>query len=148
MRARDISLKCVHLVIICSRTKRRWVGIGIGIVLQLTVHAHAFYIVHRFHTLTTVIYNILVPQIPFYVLAATTPYVSEQEIHFETELVYATLTANIMASMVSRYPQEGWPQEGGDPCLPASWSWVQCSSEAFPRLFSMYDNHVNSTFNF
>ena len=62
--------------------------------------------------------------------------------------MYATLTANIMASMVSRYPQEGWAQEGGDPCLPASWSWVQCSSEASPRVFSMYDNHVNCTFNF
>jgi hypothetical protein len=45
-----------------------------------------------------------------------------------------------MASMVSRYSQAGWAQEGGDPCLPASWSWVQCSSEDAPRVFSMYDD--------
>ncbi|CAD6269201.1 unnamed protein product [Miscanthus lutarioriparius] len=55
------------------------------------------------------------------------------------------LEANIMASMVSRYPQEGWAQEGGDPCLPASWSWVQCSSEASPRVFSITLSGKNIT---
>uniref|UniRef100_A0A8I6YCH9 Leucine-rich repeat-containing N-terminal plant-type domain-containing protein n=1 Tax=Hordeum vulgare subsp. vulgare TaxID=112509 RepID=A0A8I6YCH9_HORVV len=42
-----------------------------------------------------------------------------------------------MSSLASRYPQAGWAQEGGDPCLPVSWTWVQCSSEAAPRVLSI-----------
>uniref|UniRef100_A0A0E0R310 Protein kinase domain-containing protein n=1 Tax=Oryza rufipogon TaxID=4529 RepID=A0A0E0R310_ORYRU len=41
--------------------------------------------------------------------------------------------------------QDGWAQEGGDPCLPASWSWVQCSSEAAPRIFSISLSGKNIT---
>nr|CAB3459097.1 unnamed protein product [Digitaria exilis]CAB3462782.1 unnamed protein product [Digitaria exilis] len=50
-----------------------------------------------------------------------------------------------MASMVSRYSQASWAQEGGDPCLPASWSWVQCSSEYAPRVFSITLSGKNIT---
>lgn len=56
--------------------------------------------------------------------------------------MHVILAANTMASLVSRYSQAGWAQEGGDPCLPASWSWVQCTSEAAPRVSSMYDRHI------
>jgi hypothetical protein len=57
-------------------------------------------------------------------------------------LIYVILSANTMASLVSRYSQAGWAQEGGDPCLPAPWSWVQCTLEAAPRVTSMYDSHI------
>jgi hypothetical protein len=87
----------------------------------------------------------------FFSLATTVPCVSPlyNKIQCLIKLVHVSLTANIMASMVSRYSQAGWAQEGGDPCLPASWSWVQCSSEDAPRVFSMYDNWhiIPSVFN-
>lgn len=44
-----------------------------------------------------------------------------------------------MASFVLNYPQAVWAQEGGDPCLPASWTWVQCSADPQPRIVSMYE---------
>jgi hypothetical protein len=65
------------------------------------------------------------------------PILNAMEIYKYIEISVGSQDANIMASLVSRYPEAGWAQEGGDPCLPASWSWVQCSSEAAPRIFSM-----------
>lgn len=46
--------------------------------------------------------------------------------------------ATLMANFVSHYPLANWAQEGGDPCLPASWTWVNCSSDSQPKIISMY----------
>ncbi|CAD6343462.1 unnamed protein product [Miscanthus lutarioriparius] len=73
------------------------------------------------------------------------PILNALEIYKYVQITMGSQDANIMASMVSRYPQEGWAQEGGDPCLPASWSWVQCSSEASPRVFSITLSGKNIT---
>lgn len=51
---------------------------------------------------------------------------------------FVYFAAATMASFISRYVMEDWAQEGGDPCLPAPWSWVQCNSESQPRIVSMY----------
>ncbi|KAJ3680855.1 hypothetical protein LUZ60_015344 [Juncus effusus] len=45
--------------------------------------------------------------------------------------------ANAMASFVTNYPKAKWAQEGGDPCLPASWTWLQCNSDPQPRIISI-----------
>lgn len=73
------------------------------------------------------------------------PILNALEIYKYVQITMGSQDANIMASMVSRYPQEGWAQEGGDPCLPASWSWVQCSSETSPRIFSITLSGKNIT---
>ncbi|KAJ3709231.1 hypothetical protein LUZ61_012936 [Rhynchospora tenuis] len=48
-----------------------------------------------------------------------------------------SLDATRMASLVSNFPQAKWAQEGGDPCLPTSWTWVQCSSGRQPQIISI-----------
>lgn len=73
------------------------------------------------------------------------PILNAMEIYKYIEISVGSQDANIMASLVSRYPEAGWAQEGGDPCLPASWSWVQCSSEAAPRIFSISLSGKNIT---
>ncbi|XP_052136508.1 probable LRR receptor-like serine/threonine-protein kinase At1g67720 [Oryza glaberrima] len=73
------------------------------------------------------------------------PILNAMEIYRYIEISVGSQDANIMASLVSRYPEAGWAQEGGDPCLPASWSWVQCSSEAAPRIFSISLSGKNIT---
>ncbi|KAF0889672.1 hypothetical protein E2562_030151 [Oryza meyeriana var. granulata] len=73
------------------------------------------------------------------------PILNAMEIYKYVQITMGSQDANIMASLVSRYPQAGWAQEGGDPCLPASWSWVQCSSEAAPRIFSITLSGKNIT---
>ncbi|XP_040384734.1 probable LRR receptor-like serine/threonine-protein kinase At1g67720 [Oryza brachyantha] len=73
------------------------------------------------------------------------PILNAMEIYKYVQIAMGSQDANIMASLVSRYPQADWAQEGGDPCLPASWSWVQCSSEAAPRIFSITLSGKNIT---
>jgi Leucine-rich repeat (LRR) protein len=31
-------------------------------------------------------------------------------------------------------PDSDWASEGGDPCIPVLWSWVNCSSTSPPRV--------------
>jgi len=73
------------------------------------------------------------------------PILNALEIYKYVQITMGSQDASIMASMVSRYSEAGWAQEGGDPCLPASWSWVQCSSEDAPRVFSITLSGKNIT---
>lgn len=73
------------------------------------------------------------------------PILNAMEIYKYVQITMGSQDANIMASLVSRYPQAGWAQEGGDPCLPASWTWVQCSSEPAPRVSSITLSGKNIT---
>uniref|UniRef100_A0A0D9XVY0 non-specific serine/threonine protein kinase n=1 Tax=Leersia perrieri TaxID=77586 RepID=A0A0D9XVY0_9ORYZ len=73
------------------------------------------------------------------------PILNAMEIYKYVQITAGSQDENTMASLVSRYPQAGWAQEGGDPCLPASWSWVQCSSEAAPKIFSITLSGKNIT---
>ncbi|KAG8376511.1 hypothetical protein BUALT_Bualt09G0071000 [Buddleja alternifolia] len=43
----------------------------------------------------------------------------------------------VLAAVTTAYSSADWAQEGGDPCLPAPWSWVQCSSDPQPRITSI-----------
>ncbi|KAF8671385.1 hypothetical protein HU200_050099 [Digitaria exilis] len=73
------------------------------------------------------------------------PILNALEIYKYVQITMGSQDAIIMASMASRYSQASWAQEGGDPCLPASWSWVQCSSEDAPRVFSITLSGKNIT---
>ncbi|KAL7136580.1 hypothetical protein ABFS83_10G039900 [Erythranthe nasuta] len=42
----------------------------------------------------------------------------------------------LLASVTAANSLAEWANEGGDPCLPAPWSWVQCSSDLQPRITS------------
>ncbi|TVU31792.1 hypothetical protein EJB05_23493 [Eragrostis curvula] len=73
------------------------------------------------------------------------PILNAMEIYKYSQITMGSQDANTMASLVSQYSQAGWAQEGGDPCLPASWSWVQCTSEAAPRVSSIILSGKNIT---
>uniref|UniRef100_A0A3B6KH70 non-specific serine/threonine protein kinase n=1 Tax=Triticum aestivum TaxID=4565 RepID=A0A3B6KH70_WHEAT len=73
------------------------------------------------------------------------PILNAMEIYKHVQITMGSPDANTMSSLASRYPQAGWAQEGGDPCLPVSWTWVQCSSEAAPRVLSITLSEKNIT---
>ena len=43
----------------------------------------------------------------------------------------------MVASIVSVYKSLEWAQEGGDPCLPVPWSWLECDSDPQPKVISV-----------
>jgi len=49
----------------------------------------------------------------------------------------ACIAATVMANVASLYSSTEWAQEGGDPCSPSPWSWVQCNSDPQPRVVAM-----------
>ncbi|KAJ8484820.1 hypothetical protein OPV22_017305 [Ensete ventricosum] len=73
------------------------------------------------------------------------PILNALEIYKYLQINYGSQDAIVMASLVSHYSQADWAQEGGDPCLPASWSWVQCSSDPQPRIISIFLSGKNLT---
>ncbi|KAL8484059.1 hypothetical protein ACS0TY_026670 [Phlomoides rotata] len=51
----------------------------------------------------------------------------------------------VLADLTTAYSSVEWANEGGDPCLPAPWSWVQCSSDPQPRITSIKLSGKNLT---
>lgn len=39
-----------------------------------------------------------------------------------------------LAALIAMSPMSDWANEGGDPCLPVQWDWVECSSDFPPRI--------------
>ncbi|KAG6514129.1 hypothetical protein ZIOFF_024469 [Zingiber officinale] len=96
-------------------------------------------------------YNISLPFVLSFAFKKTNdsskgPILNAFEIYKYMEINYGSLDVYplylfsllTMESFVSHYPKEVWAQEGGDPCLPAPWSWVQCNSDPQPQIVSMY----------
>ncbi|KAJ0689544.1 putative succinate-semialdehyde dehydrogenase (NAD(+)) [Helianthus annuus] len=44
------------------------------------------------------------------------------------------VTIFVAASLVSGYKLSDSGQEGGDPCLPVAWSWLECNSDREPKI--------------
>ncbi|PKA51908.1 putative LRR receptor-like serine/threonine-protein kinase [Apostasia shenzhenica] len=65
------------------------------------------------------------------------PILNALEIYKYQQIDFGSQDASAMTSLVSHYSQADWAHEGGDPCLPASWSWVQCNSDAQPKVVSI-----------
>ncbi|KAH7656849.1 Non-specific serine/threonine protein kinase protein [Dioscorea alata] len=75
------------------------------------------------------------------------PILNALEIYKYVEINYGSPDASVLASFVFRYPLADWAQEGGDPCLPASWSWVECSLDSNPKISSINLSGKNLTGN-
>ncbi|XP_012831739.1 PREDICTED: probable LRR receptor-like serine/threonine-protein kinase At1g67720 [Erythranthe guttata] len=67
---------------------------------------------------------------------------SVQELRQQIYLVFA---GSLLASVTAANSLAEWANEGGDPCLPAPWSWVQCSSDLQPRITSIKLSGKNLT---
>ncbi|XP_073148897.1 probable LRR receptor-like serine/threonine-protein kinase At1g67720 isoform X2 [Henckelia pumila] len=51
----------------------------------------------------------------------------------------------LLAPVVAAYSSIEWAQEGGDPCLPVPWSWVDCNSDPQPGITSIHLSGKNLT---
>ncbi|KAI3474688.1 hypothetical protein Pfo_029873 [Paulownia fortunei] len=58
---------------------------------------------------------------------------------------YFLIAGPLLAAVTAAYSSAEWAHEGGDPCLPAPWSWVQCSSDPQPRITSIKLSGKNLT---
>ncbi|XP_010509399.1 PREDICTED: probable LRR receptor-like serine/threonine-protein kinase At1g67720 [Camelina sativa] len=58
-----------------------------------------------------------------------------------------SVDATIMANVASLYSSTEWAQEGGDPCSPSPWSWVECNSDPQPRVVAVKLSNMNLTGN-
>ncbi|XP_074555557.1 putative LRR receptor-like serine/threonine-protein kinase At1g67720 [Curcuma longa] len=97
-------------------------------------------------------YNISLPFVLSFAFKKTNdsskgPILNALEIYKYVEINIGSLDALTMESFVSHYPKEVWAQEGGDPCLPAPWSWVQCNSDPQPQIVSIRLSGRNLTGN-
>ncbi|KAJ6827970.1 putative LRR receptor-like serine/threonine-protein kinase [Iris pallida] len=75
------------------------------------------------------------------------PILNALEIYKYLKINFGSVDASTMNSFASHYPEADWAQEGGDPCLPASWSWVQCNSDPQPKVISIVLSRKNLTGN-
>ncbi|KAK8955132.1 putative LRR receptor-like serine/threonine-protein kinase [Platanthera guangdongensis] len=75
------------------------------------------------------------------------PILNALEIYKYLQINSGSQDGYVMTSLVSHYTREDWSHEGGDPCLPASWSWVQCNSDSQPKIVSIDLSEKNLTGN-
>ncbi|XP_010260163.1 PREDICTED: probable LRR receptor-like serine/threonine-protein kinase At1g67720 isoform X2 [Nelumbo nucifera] len=77
--------------------------------------------------------------------SARGPLLNAMEINKYLRINDGSLDGTIIAGLVLHYPSVDWAQEGGDPCLPVPWSWVQCSSDPQPRIIKISLSKHNLT---
>ncbi|KAI3866560.1 hypothetical protein MKW92_052001 [Papaver armeniacum] len=65
------------------------------------------------------------------------PLLNAIEINKYLKITPGSIDATVMASLVSQHPSSLWAKEGGDPCLPVPWSWLQCNSDPQPKITSI-----------
>lgn len=65
------------------------------------------------------------------------PILNAMEINKYLEKSDGSLDGPVITSFVSNYGSSPWAHEGGDPCLPAPWSWIECDSSLRPRITSI-----------
>ncbi|XP_042510786.1 probable LRR receptor-like serine/threonine-protein kinase At1g67720 [Macadamia integrifolia] len=75
------------------------------------------------------------------------PLLSAMEINKYLRINDGSLDGTVISNLVSHYSAADWAQEGGDPCLPVPWSWVQCNSDPRPRIVSIFLSRKNLTGN-
>lgn len=96
--------------------------------------------------------NISLPFVLSYKFAKTPdstegPLLNAMEINKYLKKSEGSLDELAIAGVVSTYSSADWAQEGGDPCLPVPWSWVQCNSDPQPRITSINLSGKNLTGN-
>nr|AMM42843.1 LRR-RLK [Vernicia fordii] len=73
------------------------------------------------------------------------PLLNAMEINKYLEKNDGSPDGEVIASVISLYTSADWAQEGGDPCLPVPWSWLQCNSDAQPRIVKISLSNKNLT---
>ncbi|KAJ4979914.1 hypothetical protein NE237_010694 [Protea cynaroides] len=75
------------------------------------------------------------------------PLLNAIEINKYLRINDGSLDGIVVADLMSHYSTADWAQEGGDPCLPVPWSWVQCNTDPQPRIVSIFLSRKNLTGN-
>lgn len=75
------------------------------------------------------------------------PLLNAMEINNYVKKNGGTLDGPNLASLASHYSSADWAQEGGDPCLPVPWSWLQCNSDLQPLVTVVKLSNKNLTGN-
>lgn len=73
------------------------------------------------------------------------PLVNAIEISKYLKITDGSFDGAVAASLVSAYKFLDWTQEGGDPCLPVAWSWLECNSDPEPKIISVKLSGKNLT---
>ncbi|KAJ9559080.1 hypothetical protein OSB04_013694 [Centaurea solstitialis] len=73
------------------------------------------------------------------------PLVNAIEISKYLKISDGSFDGVVAASLVSGYGSLDWAQEGGDPCLPVAWSWLECNSDPEPKIISVKLSGKNLT---
>ncbi|XP_051132282.1 probable LRR receptor-like serine/threonine-protein kinase At1g67720 [Andrographis paniculata] len=95
-------------------------------------------------------YNITMPFVLSFKFEKTTdstagPLLNALEINKYLKKSDGSADGPLLAAVTSAYSTARWAKEGGDPCLPAPWSWVQCSSDLQPRITNINLSGKNLT---
>ncbi|GAV82267.1 Pkinase_Tyr domain-containing protein/Malectin_like domain-containing protein/LRR_8 domain-containing protein [Cephalotus follicularis] len=95
-------------------------------------------------------FNITLPFVLSFRFAKTSdssrgPLVNALEINKYLMKIDGSSDGRIIGSVTSLYSSADWAQEGGDPCLPVPWSWLQCNSDAPPKIVSILLSSKNLT---
>lgn len=75
------------------------------------------------------------------------PLINAMEINKYVEKNDGSIDGAVIGNVLSLYSPANWTQEGGDPCLPVPWSWVQCNTDNQPRIISILLSGKNLTGN-
>ncbi|KAK9757258.1 hypothetical protein RND81_01G152400 [Saponaria officinalis] len=73
------------------------------------------------------------------------PLLNAMEINKYVQRNNGALDGRTMASLVSHYTSFDWAHEGGDPCLPVPWSWLECNSDPQPLITKVRLSRKNMT---
>ncbi|GJU91491.1 probable LRR receptor-like serine/threonine-protein kinase [Tanacetum coccineum] len=95
-------------------------------------------------------YNITLPFVLSFKFAKTSdstegPLLNAIEISKYLEIADGSFDEAVASSLVSVYKSLDWAQEGGDPCLPVPWSWLECNSDLQPKIISIKLSSKNIT---
>ncbi|CAI0471559.1 unnamed protein product [Linum tenue] len=75
------------------------------------------------------------------------PLLNAMEINKYLEINNGSPDGDVINNVVYLNPLADWAKEGGDPCLPVPWSWVQCNSDERPRITKISLSDKNLTGN-
>lgn len=62
------------------------------------------------------------------------PLLNAMEINLYVPRIQGSADGATIGSFVAQYSTADWAQEGGDPCLPVSWSWLSCNPDPQPKI--------------
>ncbi|KAK3227662.1 hypothetical protein Dsin_007524 [Dipteronia sinensis] len=71
------------------------------------------------------------------------PLLNAMEINSYLERNDGSLDGGAIANVIALNSSADWAQEGGDPCLPVPWSWLQCNSDPQPSITEIHLSSKN-----